>query len=81
MLDYFVVTFTDLVISNYEVGSPPPPLVADPELQAQYADVLPEEHIEFNFSKIEKEYFVQAKDGTVSSAGKHGWHLKEAIKT
>ncbi|WP_342362956.1 type VI secretion system tube protein Hcp [Terrarubrum flagellatum] len=65
---YCEFTFTDIVISSYQVGG------------HGHGNPLPVEQISFNYTKIEMEYFKQDSKGILSSAGKLGWDLKKNVK-
>ncbi|HQR05712.1 MAG TPA: type VI secretion system tube protein Hcp [Gemmatales bacterium] len=63
--DYYIVTFTDLLISSYTTSG--------------HADSnhLPIDTCAFNFAKIEIDYKVQDKSGNVATVGKVGYDLKQ----
>lgn len=62
--DFLTVSFSDLLISSYQTGG------------SAHGDVLPMDQISFNFSKIEVEYKVQNKDGSLGAGVKAGYDLK-----
>ncbi len=66
--DYLKITFTDLIISSYQIGG------------SSGADGKPVDQCSFNFSKIEWEYKEQSKDGKLGSPIKAGYDLKTLNK-
>lgn len=62
--EYLKITFSDLLISSYQVGG------------SAGSDVVPVEQISFNFSKIEISYSAQKPDGSLESPLKHNWSVK-----
>jgi len=62
--EFLIWTFTDLLISSYQTGG------------ASGSSVVPTDQISFNFSKIEVEYKVQNKDGSLGASNKAGYDLK-----
>jgi type VI secretion system secreted protein Hcp len=65
--DYMVVTFSDVLITNYETGY-------------DQTDTLPTDQFGIDFSKIEMEYKAQGSDGTLKGSTKAGWNMKERKK-
>ncbi|MEO8650638.1 MAG: type VI secretion system tube protein Hcp [Acidobacteriota bacterium] len=63
--EYQITTFTDILISSFMTNG------------SGHSDVLPTESISFNFAKLETEYKVQNKDGTLGAATKAGYNIKE----
>lgn len=60
--EYLKVTFTDLLVSNYQTGG--------------HGDAMAADQISLNFAKIEFEYKEQKADGSLGGAVKAGWDLK-----
>jgi len=65
---YFTITFHDIVLSGYQIGG------------SQGADHLPTDQVSFNYAKIEWEYKVQAKDGSLGDPQKAGYDLTKLDK-
>jgi len=65
--EYLIYTFSDLIISSYQTSG------------SGGNDVVPNEQIAFNYSKIKMEYHAQKPDGTLEGAINTGYDLK-AIK-
>lgn len=61
--EYLTIKFSDLLVSSYQTGG-------------SAGDVVPVDQISMNFSKIEFDYKVQGKDGTLGAATKAGWDMK-----
>ena len=64
-LDYYVVTLTDLLVSSYQSGA---------------GGGVPNDSFSLNFSKIEFSYSPQKADGSLDTAIKASWNLKENVK-
>ena len=62
--EFLTIKFTDLLVSSFQTGG------------HAGGDVIPEDQISLNFSKIEYEYKPQKADGTLDSPAKAGWDLK-----
>jgi len=56
--EYATWTFSDLLISSYQVGG------------SAHSDVVPQDQISFNFAKLEMEYKEQKADGTLGGSTK-----------
>jgi type VI secretion system secreted protein Hcp len=65
--EYLKITFSDLLVSNYQTGG-------------QAGAPIPHESISLNFAKVEFEYKPQKADGTLDGAIKAGWDLKSNTK-
>jgi type VI secretion system secreted protein Hcp len=63
--EYLKVTFSDLLVSNYETGG------------TNTADVVPLDQIKLNFTKVEFEYKEQKPDGTLGGAVKAFYDMKQ----
>ncbi|HEU5451993.1 MAG TPA: type VI secretion system tube protein Hcp [Terriglobales bacterium] len=63
--EYLKVTFSDLLVSNYQTGG------------SAGNDVVPMDSISLNFTKVEIEYKEQKKDGTLGGAIKKSYDIKE----
>ena len=63
--EYLKVTLTDVLVSSYQVGG------------SSHGDVMPTDQFSLNFAKIEFEYKPQKQDGTLDSAMKAGYNIKE----
>jgi type VI secretion system secreted protein Hcp len=61
--EYLKITFSDLLISSYQLGG-------------SSGEVVPVEQISFNFSKIEHSYAAQKPDGSLEAPLKHQYDLK-----
>ncbi|HEY5891846.1 MAG TPA: type VI secretion system tube protein Hcp [Chthoniobacterales bacterium] len=61
--EYLKVTFSDLLVSSYQVGG-------------TEGSVLPTDQVSVNFAKIEFEYKEQKPDGTLGGAVKTGYDVK-----
>ncbi len=61
--EYLKVTFTDLLVSNYQTGG-------------SAGDVVPMDQIALNFSKVEIEYKEQKPDGSLGGAIKAFYDMK-----
>ncbi len=61
--EYLKVTFTDLLVSNYQTGG-------------SAGDVVPMDQISLNFSKVEIEYKEQKPDGSLGGAIKAFYDMK-----
>jgi type VI secretion system secreted protein Hcp len=62
--EFLKITFTDLLISSYQIGG------------ASSGSTLPNDQIAFNYAKIEIEYKEQKADGTLGGPIKVGYDLK-----
>lgn len=62
--EYLKIKFTDILISSYQIGC------------STGGGDLPMDQISFNFTKVEKEYKEQKKDGSLGGAIKAGYDLK-----
>jgi len=62
--DFMIVTFTDILISSYQVGS-------------SAGDELPAEQISFNYAKIKISYSPQKADGTLDAAVEMTYSVQE----
>ena len=62
--EFLKITMSDLLISSYQTGG------------SGHADIIPQEQISLNYSKIEFEYKEQKADGTLGGAVKAGWDVK-----
>jgi len=62
--EYLVIKFTDLLVSSYQTGG------------SSHGDVVPTDQISINFAKMEIEYKVQNKDGSLGAPTKAGYDLK-----
>jgi len=65
--DYMVVTFSDVLITGYDISF-------------DQTDKLPTDEFGFDFSKVEIEYKPQKADGTVSGSTKAGFDMKQRKK-
>jgi len=65
--DFLTYTFSDVLISHYQMGSPK-------------AGQLPKDQFDLNFGKIEIEYKEQKSDGTLGGSVKGGWDIKARKK-
>lgn len=63
--EYLTYTMTDCVVSSYQTGG---------------SGEIPIDSVTLNFAKIEVSYKPQKKDGTLDSAVKFGWNVKENKK-
>ena len=61
--EYLTIKFSDLLISSYQTGG-------------SAGQVVPQDSISFNFSKIEFDYKEQKADGTLGAPVKAGYDLK-----
>lgn len=62
--EFLVIKFTDLLVSSFQTSG------------SARGDIVPQNQIALNFSKIEYEYKPQKADGTLDSPAKAGWDLK-----
>ena len=62
--EFLVIKFTDLLVSSFQTSG------------SARGDIVPQNQISLNFSKIEYEYKPQKADGTLDSPAKAGWDLK-----
>jgi type VI secretion system secreted protein Hcp len=62
--EFLVIKFTDLLVSSFQTSG------------SARGDIVPQNQISLNFSKIEYEYKPQTADGTLDSPAKAGWDLK-----
>jgi type VI secretion system secreted protein Hcp len=67
-LEFMKVKFSDLIISSFQTGA------------SSSGDVLPNDQITFNFTKIEYDYCAQKKDGSLEAPvnGKYDIKLQKA---
>jgi type VI secretion system secreted protein Hcp len=65
--EYLMLTFTDLLVSSYQMGG-------------SGGEVVPVDSISMNYSKIEFEYKEQKADGSLGGAIKAGFDLKKMVK-
>jgi len=63
--DYYKVTLSDLLVSSYQSGG---------------AHGVPMDQFSLNFTKILFEYAPQKPDGSLDTAVKGSWNLKENVK-
>lgn len=63
--EYYIVVMEDLLVSSYSSGG------------HSSSDSIPMESVSLNFAKINFNYSPQKADGTLDSAVKGGWNLKE----
>lgn len=63
--EYLKITFTDLLVSNYQTSG------------SANTSVVPMDQISLNFSKVEFEYKEQKADGTLGGAIKSTYDLKQ----
>ena len=66
--EFLKYTFSDLLISSYSTGG------------SASGNVVPQDAISFNFTKIETAYKVQKADGTLGDEFKAGYDLKKNVK-
>lgn len=66
--EFLTIKFTDLLVSSFQTGG------------SAQGDIIPQDQIALNFSKIEYEYKPQKPDGTLDSPAKAGWDLKQNKK-
>ena len=66
--EYLKIVLSDLLVSSYQTGG------------SQGSDILPQDQVSLNFTKIEFEYKEQQKDGSLGGATKAGWNVKENKK-
>jgi type VI secretion system secreted protein Hcp len=64
-LDYYKVTLTDLLVSSYQSGG---------------SHGIPMDTFSLNFTKILFEYSPQKPDGSLDTAVKASWNVKENVK-
>jgi type VI secretion system secreted protein Hcp len=62
--EFLVIKFSDLLVSSFQTGG------------SAHGDIVPQNQISLNFSKIEYEYKRQKADGTLDSPAKAGWDVK-----
>jgi type VI secretion system secreted protein Hcp len=65
--EYLKITMSDVLVSSYQHGG-------------SSGKVVPVDQFSINFAKIEFEYKPQKPDGTLGSAVKAGWDLKQGVK-
>src|SRR5512136_616375 len=65
--EYLKVTFTDLLVSNYQTNG------------TGSADIIPMDQISLNFTKVEIEYKEQKPDGTLGGAIKAFYDMKQQV--
>lgn len=63
--DFYVVKFTDLLVSSFNTSG------------SGSSDVLPMESLSFNFTQIDIEYKIQQPDGSLGAGVKAAYNLKE----
>ena len=63
--EYYTITLTDCLVSSF---------------QANGSGDVPHESFSLNFAKVEFEYKPQKSDGSLDTAVKSGWNLKENVK-
>jgi len=63
--DYLIVTMTDVLVSNYQIGG------------SHQGSDIPNDQFALNFGKIELEYKEQKADGTLGGKVKKGWDVKK----
>ncbi len=66
--EYYTITLTDCLVSSFQAGG------------SDGSGSLPTESFSLNYAKIEFEYKPQKADGTLDTAVKSGWNLKESVK-
>lgn len=66
--EFLKIVFSDLLVSSFQTGG------------SNTSDIVPQDQVTLNFSKIEHEYKEQASDGTLKGPIKAGWNLKENRK-
>jgi|SRR5262252_2727264 len=66
--DFYTVTFTDLLVSSYNVGG------------SGHGDTVPVEQVSLNFAKIEWKYQLQDEKGNVGNPVMAGYDLKQNKK-
>jgi type VI secretion system secreted protein Hcp len=62
--EYLKVTFSDLLVSNYQTGG-------------SAGDIVPMDSISINFTKVEVEYKEQKPDGTLAGSIKKSYDIKQ----
>ena len=67
--DYYQITMSDLLISSYQSGG-----------SSSGTNAIPTDQFSVNFTKIEFSYQPQKADGTLDTAVKASWNLKENTK-
>jgi type VI secretion system secreted protein Hcp len=65
--EYYTVTLSDCILSSFQASG-------------SSGSDLPTESFSLNFAKIEFEYKPQKEDGTLDTAVKSGWDLKQNVK-
>jgi type VI secretion system secreted protein Hcp len=65
--EYLKITFTDLLVSSYQIGG-------------SQGDVIPTDQVSLNYSTIKFEYKEQKPDGTLGGAINAGYDLKKNAK-
>jgi type VI secretion system secreted protein Hcp len=63
--DYYVITMSDLLVSSYQSGG---------------SSGVPTDQFSLNFTKIEYSYSPQKADGSLDTAVKGSWNVKENVK-
>ena len=66
--EFYKITLSDILVSSYQVSG------------SGHGDLIPNDQITLNYSKIEFEYKEQKQDGTLGGAVKAGWDLKSNTK-
>lgn len=65
--EYYTITLTDCLVSSYQSGG-------------HTGSGVPTDQFALNFAKIEFEYKPQKADGSLDTAVKSGWNIKENVK-
>ena len=66
--EYYTITLTDCLVSSFASSG------------NGGTEVVPQESFSLNFAKVEFEYKPQKADGSLDTAVKSGWNLKENVK-
>ncbi len=66
--EFLKITFSDLLVSSFQTGG------------SGSSNIVPNDQISLNYSKIEFEYKEQKPDGTLGGSVKAGWDLKKNVK-
>ncbi len=79
--DFYTVTFSDVLVAKYHVGSGDGNGVHEEEVAAGgYDEGVLTDEVSLNFGKIEVEYKPQKPDGSLDSPVKVGYNLKQNKK-
>jgi type VI secretion system secreted protein Hcp len=62
---FYKITLSDILVSSYQTSG------------SGHGDLVPNDQITLNYSKIEFEYKEQKHDGSLGAAVKAGWNAKE----